>query len=58
MRIGVKFFLVMEDAVLDEEIVATYRLADFCNVIAACIGGFLDNRGILVAEMENLVPVQ
>ena len=42
----------MEDAVLYEKIVASYRLADFGDVIAAGIRRLLDDRGVFIAEVS------
>ena len=58
MRIAVQLLLVVEDAVLDEQVVAADRLAHLGDVVGARIVRRLYDRGVLVTEGEHLVAVQ
>ena len=58
MGIGIQFLLAVEDAVLHEQVVAADGLAHAREVVAAGVGGFLDDVGVLIAEAQHLVAVE
>ena len=58
MGIGVQLLLVVEDAVLHEQVVTADGLAYAREVVTAGVGGFFDDVGVLVAEAQHLVAVE
>ena len=58
MRIRVKFFLIVEDTVLNKKIVTAYRLTDLCDIVSSRVRRLLDDWSILIAEMKDLVAVE
>ena len=58
MRVGVQLLLVVEDAVLNHQVVAADGLSDAGDVVAAGVGGLLDDVGVFIAEAQHLVAVE
>ena len=58
MGVGVQLLLVVENAVLYEQVVAAHGLAHACDVIGPVERRLFDDVGIPFAEAQHLVAVE